>query len=102
MNSWEIFNRKEVVEISAERHITRNYFTHGGDRMTEPQEKKWTVERVHQEVSEARNKMFVVTKVLETGSVAFADKQEWVVVIKPLLRELEEFSRKVDELMGDI
>ncbi len=66
--------------------------------MTE--EKKWNVERVHKEINEARNKLFVVTKVMETGSVDFSEYPEWVLVIRPLLRDVVINSNRLRELLG--
>jgi hypothetical protein len=66
--------------------------------MTE--EKKWNVERVHKEIYDARTTMFVVTKVLETGSVDFSEHAEWVLVIRPLLRDLVKNVGRVSELLG--
>ncbi len=66
--------------------------------MTE--EKKWNVERVHKEINEARNKLFVVTKVMETGSVDFSEYPEWVLVIRPLLRDVVTYSNRLRELLG--
>jgi len=58
-------------------------------------EKKWTPERVRQEVYDARTKLFVVVKVLETGSIDLRERAEWVLVIKPLLTELVDFSNQI-------
>jgi hypothetical protein len=66
--------------------------------MTE--EKKWNVERIHKEINDARTTMFVVTKVLETGSVDFSERPEWVLVIRPLLRDLVKNADRVSELLG--
>ena len=66
--------------------------------MTE--EKKWNVERIHKEINDARTTMFVVTKVLETGSVDFSERPEWVLVIRPLLRDLMKNADRVSELLG--
>ena len=66
--------------------------------MTE--EKKWNVERIHKEINDARTTMFVVTKVLETGSVDFSEHPEWVLVIRPLLRDLIKNVDRVSELLG--
>jgi hypothetical protein len=59
----------------------------------------WDVQRVHKEVYDARTRMFVTLKVLETGAVEFKEHPEWVLVIKPLLKELTEFSEKINSLM---
>jgi hypothetical protein len=72
------------------------------DGMPDEKVEKWTPERVHKELSEARNKLFVITKVLETGSLKFEDSQEWVLVIKPLLRDLKDFSDKIDAAAGEV
>jgi len=66
--------------------------------MTE--EKKWNVERIHKEIYDARTTMFVVTKVLETGSVDFSEHPEWVLVIRPLLRDLMKNADRINELLG--
>ena len=66
--------------------------------MTE--DKKWDVERIHKEIYDARTRMFVVTKVLETGSVDFSDHPEWVLVIRPLLRDIIKNGNRVGELLG--
>ncbi len=66
--------------------------------MTE--EKKWDVERVHKEISDARTRMFVITKVLETGSIDFSGYPEWVLVIRPLLRDITRNADRIRELLG--
>ncbi len=67
--------------------------------MTE--KKKWDPERVHQEVYDARTKMFVVLKVLETGSVQLGDHPEWAILIKPLLNELIEYAQAVSTMADE-
>ena len=52
------------------------------------EKEKWTMERVHQELSEARTRVFVTTKVLETGNLKFSDYPEWALVIEPVLKDL--------------
>jgi hypothetical protein len=64
------------------------------------EDKKWDVERIHKEIYDARTKMFVVTKVLETGSVDFSESPEWVLVIRPLLRDIIKNGNRVGELLG--
>lgn len=66
--------------------------------MTE--KKKWDPERVHREVYDARTKMFVVLKVLETGSIKLSEHPEWAILIKPLLKELIEYATLVDGMTG--
>ena len=62
---------------------------------------KWNLERVHDEVYQARTKLFVVQKVLETGSVPLEDSPEWVLVIKPLLKEAKELAEAIDGIMKE-
>jgi len=63
------------------------------------EEPKWTMERVHKEVLEARTKIFVVTKVLETGNLKFAENPEWALVVEPLLKDLLDNTAKIRELV---
>lgn len=62
----------------------------------EASQAKWNVERVHKEVQEARNKLFVVNKVIETGSIKFDGHEEWVLVIRPLIKDIVRFSEKLE------
>ncbi|HTY24089.1 MAG TPA: hypothetical protein VMC85_13225 [Desulfomonilaceae bacterium] len=64
------------------------------------EEKKWDIERIHKEVYDARTKMFVVTKVLETGGLDASERPEWVLVLRPLLRDLVKNTKRVSELLG--
>jgi len=64
-------------------------------------EKKWTIERVHSELYEARTKVFVIAKVLETGAISFADHPEWALVIKPMLKDLAENANKIDAMLKE-
>jgi hypothetical protein len=66
--------------------------------MSEP---KWNVEKIHKEIYDARTKMFVISKVLETGSLNFSDHPEWALVIRPLLKEVIQFAGSIQEKMGD-
>jgi len=66
--------------------------------MTEP---KWNMERIHKEIYDARTKMFVISKVLETGSLKFSDYPEWALVIRPLLKEMIEFAGNIQEKVAD-
>ncbi len=66
-----------------------------------PEEKKWSMERVREEVYEARTKMFVVAKVLETGSLKPSEHPEWALVIRSLIQDLVKNSERVRELLGD-
>jgi hypothetical protein len=62
--------------------------------------KKWNVERFHKEINDARTAVFVVTKVLETGAIDFSEHPEWVLVIRPLLRDLVKNVDRISELLG--
>jgi hypothetical protein len=64
-------------------------------------EEKWTFEKVRSEINEARTKMFVVLKVLETGNLKFAEAPEWALVVNPLLREVADYAAKIKELVGE-
>lgn len=66
--------------------------------MSEP---KWNMERIHKDIYDARTKMFVISKVLETGSVKFSDYPEWALVVRPLLKDMIQFAGKIQEHMGD-
>jgi hypothetical protein len=61
---------------------------------------KWTVERIHQEISESRAKLFVVAKYLETGNLKLSEFPEWALVIRPLLNDLIANAQKIQGLMG--
>lgn len=67
----------------------------------QPPEQKWTLERIRKEIYDARTKVFVVAKVLETGSISFEGHPEWAVVLKPLLKDLAENVARIEELMKD-
>jgi hypothetical protein len=64
-------------------------------------EEKWTFERVRNEINDARTKMFVVYKVLETGNLKFSEAPEWALVVNPLLREVTDFAAKIKDLVGE-
>lgn len=66
--------------------------------MTEP---KWTFERVRSEINEARTKLFVVFKVLETGNLKFAEHPEWALVVTPLLKEISDYGAKISDFVGE-
>lgn len=66
--------------------------------MSEP---KWNMEKIHKDIYDARTKMFVISKVLETGSLKFADYPEWALVVRPLLKEMMQFAGKIEEQLGD-
>ncbi len=63
-------------------------------------EEKWTFERVRTEINEARTKMFVVFKVLETGNLKFAEHPEWALVVSPMLKELSVYAAKIKDFVG--
>lgn len=60
---------------------------------------KWTVEKIREEIYEARTKIFVITKVLESGNVNFAQHPEWVLVIRPLLKDIADNAQKITAMM---
>lgn len=62
---------------------------------------KWNVERLHKEVYDARTKLFVIVKVLETGSLELKDCPEWALVIKPLLNEITENAEKIRSFLAE-
>ena len=64
-------------------------------------EEKWDMERIRNEVYEARTKMFVVVKVLETVNIKPREYPEWTLVIKPLLKDLIENTEKIQALIED-
>ena len=68
--------------------------------MTE-EKPKWTMERVRNEVYDARTKLFVIAKVLETGQPDPAESPEWALVIKPLLKEVIDHAQAIQNLMKD-
>jgi hypothetical protein len=59
----------------------------------------WSVERVRQEIYDARTKLFVVVKVLETGTVPYEQHPEWLLVIGPLLKEIEDYAQKLSTML---
>ncbi|MBI4961996.1 MAG: hypothetical protein HY913_01845 [Desulfomonile tiedjei] len=62
-------------------------------------EEKWSVERIHKEIYDARTKMFVITKVLETGNIKISEYPEWVLVLKPILTDLLANTQKISEML---
>lgn len=64
-------------------------------------EKKWTMERIHSELYEARTKVFVIAKVLEAGVISFEGQPEWSLVIKPMLKELAANAAKIDAMIKE-
>jgi hypothetical protein len=62
-------------------------------------EHKWSVEQIHKEIYDARTKMFVVSKVLETGNIKLSEHPEWVLVIKPIIADLLTNTQKISEMM---
>jgi hypothetical protein len=67
----------------------------------QPPEQRWTLERIHKEIYDARTKVFVVAKVLETGSISFEGYPEWAVVVKPLLKDLVQNVAQIEAFMKD-
>jgi hypothetical protein len=65
----------------------------------EQQQPKWTMEKIREEIYEARTKMFVIAKVLETSTMNFGEHPEWVMVIRPLLKEVVDNAQKISAVM---
>jgi hypothetical protein len=63
-------------------------------------EDKWTFEKVRSEINDARTKLFVVFKVLETGNLKFAENPEWALLVTPLLKETSDYAAKIGDLVG--
>jgi hypothetical protein len=61
----------------------------------------WNAQRVRQEVYDSRTKLFVVAKVLETGSVNLREHQEWALVIRPLLKDILTYVDKIQESLEE-
>lgn len=61
----------------------------------------WNAQRIRQEVYDSRTKLFVVAKVLETGSVNMSEHQEWALVIRPLLKDILTYVGKIQESLED-
>ncbi|MDR3604875.1 MAG: hypothetical protein ACLQT6_14075 [Desulfomonilaceae bacterium] len=57
----------------------------------------WNVQKIRQEIYDARTKLFVVAKVLEAGSVKIGEQQEWALVVRPLLKDILTY---VDKIQG--
>jgi hypothetical protein len=62
---------------------------------------KWNVERLHKDVYDARTKLFVIVKVLETGGMELKDYPEWALVIRPLLSEIAENAEKIKAFLDE-
>ena len=58
-------------------------------------EEKWTPERIHKEIYDARTKLFVVAQVLQTGTIKMAEDPEWALVLEPLLTDIVENTGKI-------
>lgn len=64
-------------------------------------EKKWTMERVHSELYDARTKVFVIAKVLETGAISLKDHPEWSLVLKPMLKDLVDNANRIESMINE-
>jgi len=68
--------------------------------MSEDKEQpKWTFERIREEIYEARTRLFVLTKVMESGNLSFEQHPEWVLVMRPLLKEIQDNTQKITAMM---
>lgn len=61
----------------------------------------WKPQKVRQEVYDARTKLFVVAKVLETGSVNMKEQPEWAMVVMPLLKDILTYVGKIQESLEE-
>lgn len=61
----------------------------------------WNPQKVRQEVYDARTKLFVVAKVLETGTVNMKEQQEWALVVIPLLKDILTYVDKIQESLEE-
>ena len=61
----------------------------------------WNAQKIRQEVYDSRTKLFVVAKVLETGSVNMSEHQEWALVIRPLLKDILTYVGKIQESLEE-
>lgn len=61
-------------------------------------EEKWDMSKVREEIYDARVKLFVVNKVMESGNIKPEDQPEWVLVIKPLLDDILENAGNLKEI----
>jgi hypothetical protein len=61
----------------------------------------WNPQKVRQEVYDARTKLFVVAKVLETGSVNMKEQPEWAMVVMPLLKDILTYVGKIQESLEE-
>jgi hypothetical protein len=64
-------------------------------------EEPWTLERIHKEIYDARTKIFVVAKVMETVELALSEHPEWVVVLRPLLKDLHTNASTIEALLEE-
>jgi hypothetical protein len=64
-------------------------------------EEAWNPQKVRQEVYDARTKLFVVAKVLETGSVNMIEQPEWAMVVMPLLKDILTYVGKIQESLEE-
>jgi hypothetical protein len=62
-------------------------------------DEKWSMRRVREEIYDARVKIFVVSKVMETGNLKPQEEPEWTLVIKPLLDDILEHTGKLKEML---
>jgi hypothetical protein len=73
----------------------------GRGRHSRMAKEKWSMKRVHDDIYEARTKVFVVAKVLETGSVPLSEHPEWVLIVRHILKDLKENASQIEEILKD-
>ncbi|MGC8604873.1 MAG: hypothetical protein ACP5VS_14480 [Desulfomonilaceae bacterium] len=61
----------------------------------------WTIQKVRQEIYDARTKLFVVVKVLETGGVDLKQHEEWALVLRPLVKDILTYVDKLQNFIEE-
>ncbi len=69
--------------------------------MAEETKPKWTMQRIHDDIYDARTKVFVINKVLEAGNPKLSEHPEWVLVLEPMLTDLVENAEKIRTMLSD-
>jgi hypothetical protein len=62
-------------------------------------DQSWTIERIRQELSEVRTRLFVMGKVLESGTIKPEDHPEWMLVLRPMLTDVASNFEKVRAIL---
>ncbi len=64
-------------------------------------EEKWTMEKIHKEIYDARTKVFVVAKVLATGTPDVSENPEWLLVLDPLIDDLLKNAGQIKSMLQE-